>query len=84
MMAGSGGGVAVGMLVLNLVLNAGTLAGAILMWKLKKLGFWVYAGAYVIQFVVPIIFIHSKFGIFGFIIMALFITLYALNLKHLD
>jgi len=83
-MAGSGGGTAIGYLILNLVLNAGTLTGAIMMWKLKKLGFWIYAGSYVIQFILPMIFIGGRFGIFGFIIMALFVTLYALNLKHLE
>ena len=82
-MTGSGAGLGVGLMILNLVLNAGTLTGAILMWQLKKLGFWIYSGAFVLQFIVPIIFMSGKFGIFGFIIMALFITLYALNLKHM-
>jgi hypothetical protein len=82
-MTGSGAGLGVGLMLLNLVLNAGTLAGAIMMWQLKKLGFWIYSGAFVLQFLVPIIFMSGKFGIFGFIIMALFITLYALNLKHM-
>jgi hypothetical protein len=82
-MTGSGAGLGIGLMLLNLVLNAGTLAGAIMMWQLKKLGFWIYSGAFVLQFLVPIIFMSGKFGIFGFIIMALFITLYALNLKHM-
>ena len=79
-MAGSG----TGYLILNLVLNAGTLFGAIMMWKMKKLGFWVYAASYVVQFVLPMIMIGGRFSIFGLIIMAAFIVLYGINLKHMD
>ena len=83
-MAGSGAGAGKAIMLLILVLNAGTLAGAIMMWQLKKLGFWIYSGAFVLQFIVPLILMGQKFGIFGFVIMALFITLYALNLKHME
>lgn len=82
-MAGSGAGLGVGIMVLNLVLNGGTLAGAIMMWQMKKLGFWIYSGAFVLQFILPLILMDARFSIFGLIIMALFITLYGLNLKHM-
>lgn len=83
-MAGSGAETGKAIMLLLVVLNAGTLAGAIMMWQLKKLGFWIYSGAFVLGFIVPLILMDQKFGIFGFIIMALFITLYALNLKHME
>jgi hypothetical protein len=83
-MTGSGAGMGVGIMVLNLVLNGGTLAGAIIMWQLKKIGFWIYSGAFVLQFILPLILMSAKFSFFGLIIMALFITLYALNLKHME
>ncbi len=80
--SGAGGGMAY--LAITLVLNAGTLTGAIMMWGLKKLGFWIYAGAFVLQFILPMIMVSGKFSIFGLIIMALFITLYGINLKHMS
>ncbi len=83
-MGGSGAGGGIVFLILSLLLNAGTLFGAIMMWKMKKIGFWIYAGSYVLQFIMPMILIGGRFSIFGLIIMAAFIVLYGINLKHMD
>jgi hypothetical protein len=63
--------------IISLVLVAASLYGAIQMWKLKKLGFYIYAAANVILLVM-------SFGIFGLIITAAFIVMYYLNLKAME
>jgi len=83
-MAESGGGSGMIYLILNLIFNAGTLFGAIMMWKMKKIGFWIYAASYVVQFILPMIMVGGRFSILGLIIMAAFIVLYGINLKHMD
>ena len=83
-LAGSGAGAGIGYVALNLVLNAGTLFGAIMMWKMKKMGFWIYAGSYLLQFILPMILFSGRFSIFGLIIMAAFIVLYGINMKKMD
>lgn len=63
--------------ILLLVLMAGSLYGAIQMWKLKKLGFYIYSGANVILLIM-------SFGILSLIFTALFIVLYYLNFKVME
>jgi hypothetical protein len=62
------------------------LVGVFMMWSLKKIGFYLYAGAKVIMVLLPILLIGYNFlsvlitlGIFFG--AAIFITLYGLNLK---
>ena len=63
--------------IITLVLVAASLYGAIQMWKLKKLGFYIYAGANVIMLIIG-------FGWFGLIITAAFLVMYYLNLKAME
>lgn len=63
--------------IILLVLMAASLYGAIQMWNLKKLGFYIYAGANVVLLVLG-------FSIWSLIFTTLFIVLYGLNLKHLE
>ena len=63
--------------IITLVLVAASLYGAIQMWKLKKLGFYIYAAANVILLIM-------SFGIFSLIITAAFIVMYYLNLKVME
>jgi hypothetical protein len=63
--------------IISLVLVAASLYGAIQMWKLKKLGFYIYAAANVILLIM-------SFGIFGLIITAAFIVMYYLNVKVME
>lgn len=79
----TGGAGAMGYLAIALVLNLGTLTGAILMWGLKKVGFFIYVAAYVLQFILPLVFDVATFSILGLIIMAAFIILYGINLKYM-
>lgn len=77
------GGFGTGYFLIVLVLALGSLYGAIMMWKLKKMGFYLYSGANAIALFIPMIMASGKFSIFGLVITALFIFLYGLNLKHL-
>ncbi|MCK4631230.1 MAG: hypothetical protein KAT40_07290 [Bacteroidales bacterium] len=77
------GGFGTGYFLVTLVLALASLYGAIMMWKLKKIGFYLYSGANVIVIFVPMVIAAGKFSVFGLVITALFIFLYALNLKHL-
>lgn len=58
-----------------------SLFGVIKMWKLKKMGFYLYVGASVVSMIMGII--YSGFGVMGVIFPVLFIVLYGLNLKHM-
>ncbi len=58
-----------------------SLFGVIKMWKLQKMGYFLYVGASVASMVMGII--YSGFGVMGVIFPILFIVLYGLNLKHL-
>ncbi|MCK4661604.1 MAG: hypothetical protein KAT68_01960 [Bacteroidales bacterium] len=62
--------------IINLILFIGSLYGVFLMWKVQKLGFYIYAGAQVLLLV-------FGFGIMALIFTALFILLYGLNFKHM-
>ena len=83
-LAGSGIGAGTAFLLLMLIFNIGTLFGAIMMWKMKKIGFWIYSGSFVVQFILPMIMASGPFRIFLLIVMAAFIVLYGINLKHMD
>lgn len=74
--------------MINLVLSVISLLGAIMMFRLKRLGFYLYAAAQVVM-----LFILPYFAGFSFLVVAMFavsavfsaifIILYAVNLKHL-
>lgn len=78
----SGGGMVGG--IVFLVTTIGTFLGAIMMWKLKKTGFYLYSGSYLVRFIVPIFLPYGAFQIFPLIIMAAFIVLYGVNLKTMQ
>jgi hypothetical protein len=74
---------------LILLLSIVALTGVILMWNLKKAGYFLYSGAKVILIFVPIIltgpnFISMIAGATIFMAAAIFITLYGLNLKAMN
>jgi hypothetical protein len=71
---------------LTLVCSTVALAGVLFMWKLKKSGFYLYSGAKGLLVFLPILLIGFNLlsvliSIGTFIGAAIFITLYALNLK---
>ena len=66
-----------------------TLIGAILMWRLKRIGFYIYIVGVVIAGIIPFYLYGSNFlavGIssFGSFFGLIFIALYALNLKSMN
>ena len=79
--AAMGGGTAY--FAIGTVLAAASLFGAIQMWKLKKQGFFIYAGANIVGLILPLVF-GLPFSIAGAIIPVLFIVLYYLNVKHMN
>lgn len=72
----------------GLICSVVALIGVIFMWGLKKMGFYLYVGAKVLLIVFPLILLGHNFvailiAFSSMIGAALFITLYALNFKHL-
>ncbi len=69
------------------LLNIPILIGVLMMWKQKKVGFYVYTAFEIIQAVMPMIIIGGLAGIgasvWYLILAVLFIILYAVNLKHM-
>jgi len=63
-------------LIISVVFSAVSLFGAIMMWQLKKLGFYIYVAAQVIM-------VAFSFSVMGLIFTLLFIVLYFLNFKHM-
>lgn len=57
------------------------LMGVLKMWKLKKQGFMLYAGASVVSVIMGIV--YSGFNIVGIVITVAFIAMYYINLKHM-
>ncbi len=68
-------------LIVGFVTVLASLYGVIQMWKLKKIGFFIYVGASVVSMIMGIV--YSGFGVVGVIFPILFIVLYGLNLKHM-
>jgi hypothetical protein len=83
MSAVTGGGV--GFFVIMFILAFISLFGAIRMWNLKKMGFYLYTVAQILMIIMPFVFITgSQIGVFGIVITVLFIILYGLNLKVME
>ncbi|MDP1802384.1 MAG: hypothetical protein Q8L81_13585, partial [Bacteroidota bacterium] len=60
-----------------------SLFGVIKMWKLQKIGFFLYVGATVVSIIMTIVYSGFSSGMMSIVFGALFIVLYGLNLKHL-
>ena len=63
--------------IILLITYGGAIFGAILMWQLKKIGFFIYVASVIISLIVA-------FGIISLIFTILFLILYYLNYKHLE
>ncbi|MGQ0829606.1 MAG: hypothetical protein ACT4ON_14545 [Bacteroidota bacterium] len=66
------------------LLALGSLAGAMLMWNLKKIGFHFYAASNLALIFLPTLVLSLPISWFGVVITAAFITMYAVNLKHMS
>ena len=58
-----------------------SLFGVIKMWKLQKVGYFMYVGASVVSMIMGMV--YSGFGVMAIIFPVLFIALYGMNLKHM-
>lgn len=86
LLGGFGGGVMGGGVAyfgVAALMAAASLYGAIMMWKLKKMGFYIYTGSNVIAAILPIVWLGGGFAFMSFLWPVVFIVLYGLNLKHL-
>ncbi len=73
------------LLYVGIALTVLSLIGVIMMWKLKKVGFFIYTGANIIGIIFPIILIGMMgFNLFGTIITIAFIVMYGMNMKHMS
>jgi hypothetical protein len=77
----AGGGMAI--FGASFVLSFASLFGAIKMWGMKKMGFFIYAIAQVLLLILPL-FLGVPFTIMPLVFTALFIVLYGINLKHMS
>jgi len=70
------------------LLNIVVFAGAFMMWKLKKTGFYIYTLGQIAQIVVPFVIVGGLLGGVQGIIMGIFavafIIMYGVNLKHMS
>lgn len=80
--AGPSAGMTWAYIIVGFITTIVSLLGVIKMWKLKKQGFMMYAGASVVSMIMGIV--YSGFGIFAVIIPIGFIVMYYLNLKHMN
>jgi hypothetical protein len=64
-------------------LSLGSLSGAILMWKQKKLGFHIYALSNLTALFIPMLMFSVAISWSGILFTGCFIALYALNLKYM-
>jgi hypothetical protein len=85
MQAAMSAGPSVGMIwayvIVGFVTTLVGLFGVIKMWKLQKVGFFIYVGCAVASMVMGMI--YSGFSVMGVLFPVLFIVLYGLNLKHM-
>ncbi len=71
--------------ITGFILYTLSLAGAMQMWKLKKIGFHLYTAAQIFILLLPLVMIENfQFSFFGLLITAAFIFAYASNLKHMS
>jgi hypothetical protein len=79
-------GISLGIGILGIIL---CFAGSMMMWKLKKTGFYIYVAGQIIPLVVSAVLIGaSAFGGFALVMGAIFpiafIIMYAVNLKYMS
>ena len=77
--------------MITIVANLGCMLGVIMMWRLKRIGFYLYSFFEIFPVILTTILLGNVGGIFGqlglvfaFIIPIAFIIMYAVNLKHMD
>ncbi|MBK9285775.1 MAG: hypothetical protein IPM51_15875 [Sphingobacteriaceae bacterium] len=79
--AGPSAGVIWAYIIVGFITTIVGLFGVIKMWKLQKVGFFIYTGCSVASMVMGMI--YSGFSVMGVLFPVLFIVLYGMNLKHM-
>lgn len=73
--------------LIQALINIPILIGALLMWKQKKTGFYVYTVFELVQPIIPLVMglgmLGGMMAVFGILFAVVFIVLYGLNLKHM-
>ena len=82
-MSGAEGAGGMGYVIGLLILSGTSLFGAIQMWNLKKIGFYIYTGVGIIGIILPLLF-GMGFSTLGTIITIAFIVMYYLNVKYMS
>jgi hypothetical protein len=82
MSAGPSMGLTWAYVIIGFVCTLVGLYGVIKMWKLKKVGFYMYTGASVVSMIMGIV--YSGFGAMAVVFPIAFIVMYGLNLKHME
>jgi hypothetical protein len=67
------------------LIYAGSIAGALLMWKLKKIGFHVYTTSQILLLIAPMYFFKLPGpGVMDVLLAGVFVLLYSMNLKAMS
>jgi hypothetical protein len=73
--------------IANLIYNLLALAGALLMWNLRRVGFYVYVAGVLVAIIAPFFIYGGLMGGFASagtaFVSVIFVVLYALNLKYM-
>ena len=70
--------------VVSTILSALSVAGALFMWNLRKIGFHIYTAAQLINLVIPMIYFGGETNpLLNIMVTALFVYLYARNLPYM-
>jgi hypothetical protein len=69
--------------VLKIIFTACSLVGAILMWKLKKIGFHFYSLSNLALLFIPTLLLGMSISSLAIILTICYIALYAMNLKFM-
>jgi hypothetical protein len=81
MSAGPSAGLIWAYIIVGFITTLVGLFGVIKMWKLQKVGFFIYVGCSVASMVMGMI--YGGFSVMGVLFPVLFIVLYGMNLKHM-
>ena len=71
-----------GLIIVSTLLVVASLVGVIKMWKLQKQGFYIYAGASVVNIIAGAM--MGGFSAIGVVVAVAFIAMYGANLKHMS
>ena len=70
--------------IISFLLSAASVAGALFMWNLRKIGFHIYTIAQLVYLLVPLLYFGGETNpLLNVMLTALFVYLYARNLSYM-